>query len=248
MCPLRRRRERGRSWRVRSAQDRSHGRTCGFATLDRATRGGTLAAPTICIMYSKARIAGHAIHPMLVGFPIALFTATIGLELAYIGTQDIFYFRAAMVANIAGVIAALAAVIPGAIDMFALPRESRARGVAKQHALFNLLTVGLFAVSALLLYRNWGGRVMVDGVYALDATIPLALGTVGFVSMVIAGMLGWTLVQTHHVGIKPAAVRANIPSREPELDQLLADLDRLPAPRVYGRVTPYRRPAAITIH
>ena len=52
-------------------------------------------------MYSKARIAGHAIHPMLVGFPLALFTATIGLELAYIGTQDIFYFRAAMVANIA---------------------------------------------------------------------------------------------------------------------------------------------------
>ena len=50
-------------------------------------------------MYSKARIAGHAIHPMLVGFPLALFTATIGLELAYIGTQDIFYFRAAMVAN-----------------------------------------------------------------------------------------------------------------------------------------------------
>jgi uncharacterized membrane protein len=197
-------------------------------------------------MYSKARIAGHAIHPMLVGFPIALFTATIGLELAYIGTQDIFYFRAAMVANIAGIVAALAAVIPGAIDLFALPTQSRARGVAKQHALFNLLTVGLFVASGFLLYRNWSGRTMVDGIYALDATIPLAFGTIGFVSMVIAGMLGWTLVQTHHVGIKPAQVRANVPSREPELDELLADLDRLPAPRAFGHRAV--RPAAITIH
>lgn len=202
-------------------------------------------------MYSKARIAGHAIHPMLVGFPLALFTATIGLELAYIGTQDIFYFRAAMVANIAGVIGAFAAVIPGAIDMFALPRESRARGVARQHALFNLLTVALFVVSGFMLYGGWSNRTMVDGAYALGATIPLAIGTVGFVSMVSAAMLGWALVQTHHVGIKPAQVRANIPSREPELDDLdevLADIHRLPAPRAYGRVTPYRRPAAITIH
>jgi uncharacterized membrane protein len=195
-------------------------------------------------MYSKARIAGHAIHPMLVGFPIALFTATVGLELAYIATSDIFYFRAAMVANIAGIVAALAAVVPGAIDYFALPAQSRARGVAKQHALFNVLTVALFAVSAAVLYRGWSGREMVDGVYALDATIPLAVGTVGFVSMVSAGMLGWALVQTHHVGIKPARIHAHVPSREPELEEVLADLDRLPAPRVYAP----RRPAAITIH
>jgi uncharacterized membrane protein len=198
-------------------------------------------------MYSKARIAGHAIHPMLVGFPIALFSATIGLELAYIGTQDAFYFRAALVANIAGIVGALAAMIPGAIDFFALPAQSRARGVARQHALFNLLTVGLFALSAALLYRGWSGRTMVDGVYALDATLPLAAGTIGFVSMVCAGMLGWALVQTHHVGIKPAQVRAFVPSREPELDDLddvLAGLSRAPAPRAFG----VRRPAAITIH
>ncbi len=195
-------------------------------------------------MYSKARIAGHAIHPMLVGFPIALFTATIGLELAYIGTHDIFYYRAAMVANIAGIVAALAAVIPGVIDYVALPNQSRARGVAKQHALFNVLTIALFATSAALLYRGWSGREMVDGVYTLNATIPLAVGTVGFVSMVSAGMLGYALVQTHHVGIKPARVRPSVPSREPELDEVLAHLERLPAPRLYAT----RRPAAITIH
>lgn len=71
--------------------------------------------------------------------------------------------------------------------------------------------------------------------------------------MVSAGMLGWALVQTHHVGIKPARVHAHIPSRDPdlaELDAVLADLARQPAPRAYAsrRPTAARRPAAITIH
>lgn len=169
-------------------------------------------------MYSKARIAGHSIHPMLVGFPIALFTATIGLELAHIGTQDAFYYRAAMVANIAGVLMGLLAAVPGAIDRWALPKKSRAKDLATQHALFNILTIALYGVSATMLYLGWTTKVMVDGEWALDARIPLAFDMIGFVSMVSAGMLGWTLVQTHHVGIKPANIRAHKPSREPELE------------------------------
>lgn len=169
-------------------------------------------------MYSKARIAGHSIHPMLVGFPIALFTATIVLELVHIGTQDAFYYRAAMVANIAGIAMGLLAALPGAVDRWALPRRSRSRDLATQHALLNLLTIALYGVSAVLLYLSWTHKTMVDGEWALDARIPLAFDTVGFVAMVSAGMLGWTLVQTHHVGIKPAHIRANRPSREPELE------------------------------
>jgi uncharacterized membrane protein len=171
-------------------------------------------------MYSKARIAGHPIHPMLVAFPIAFYTATVATLLAYVGTHEVFWFRLAMVANIAGIVTALVAVIPGAIDLFALPRNSRARATGLKHAGFNLLATGLFAVTALLLYRAWTHRVMVDGEYVFDATIPLAMGVVAWVSMVIAGSLGWTLVQTHHVGIKPALTRADRPSREPELDDV----------------------------
>ena len=169
-------------------------------------------------MYSKARIAGHSIHPMLVGFPIALFTATIVLQLAHIGTQDAFYYRAAMIANIAGVVMGLVAAIPGAIDRAALPRQSRSKDLATQHALFNILTIALYSVSATMMYLGWTNKMMVDGEWALDARIPLAVDMIGFVSLVSAGMLGWTLVQTHHVGIKPANIRAHRPSREPELD------------------------------
>ena len=169
-------------------------------------------------MYSKARIAGHPIHPMVVVFPIALFSATVGSLLAFIGTHDTFWFRAAMTAGAAGVTMALLAAIPGAIDLFALPKASRARATGMKHASFALLTVGIFATSTAVMIRNWTSKMMVDGVWDLEATVPLAIGVVGMVTMVIVGVLGWTLVQTHHVGIKPARTHTKIPSREPELE------------------------------
>jgi len=171
-------------------------------------------------MYSKARIAGHPIHPMLVAFPIAFYTATMATLLAYVGTHEVFWFRVAMVANIAGIVTALAAIVPGAIDLFALPSGSRARAAGIKHAGFNLIATGLFVITALVLYRSWTSRVMVNGEYLFEATVPLAMSVVAWVSMVIAGSLGWTLVQTHHVGVKPALTRADRPSREPELDAL----------------------------
>ncbi len=188
-------------------------------------------------MYSKARLAGHPIHPMIVGFPIAFYTATVATLLAYVGTHEAFWFRVAMVANIAGIVTALIAVIPGTIDLFALPRGSRARAAGLKHAGFNLVSTGLYAVTALLLYRSWTNRMMVDGEYLFEATIPLAMGVVAWVSMIIAGSLGWTLVQTHHVGIKPALIRADRPSREPELDDELDDELAVTSPRGVRVVT-----------
>jgi len=155
---------------------------------------------------------------MVVVFPIALFSATVASLLAFIGTRDTFYFRAAMTAGAAGVTIALLAAIPGAIDLFALPKGSRARATGMKHASFALLTVGIFATSTAAMIRNWTTKMMVDGIWELDATIPLAIGVVGMVTLVIVGVLGWTMVQTHHVGIKPALTRANVPSREPELE------------------------------
>jgi hypothetical protein len=80
----------------------------------------------------------------------------------------------------------------------------------------------MFAIAAAVLYRNWAFKTMIDGEWQLDATVPLAIATVGMVAVVIVGSLGWTLVQTHHVGIKPALVHAHQPSREPELEPYAA--------------------------
>ena len=154
-------------------------------------------------MNSKAKIAGHPIHPMLVAFPIGLYGATIAALLAFVATHDSFFFRAAMTANIAGVAMALIAAVPGFIYFFGLPRGSRVRTVGLQHAAANLTALALFAVSASLLYTRWSHREVIDGALALDAALPLGFGLLGLVSTVIAGGLGWSLVQTHHVGVKP---------------------------------------------
>ncbi|MDQ3336374.1 MAG: DUF2231 domain-containing protein [Myxococcota bacterium] len=162
-------------------------------------------------MKSKASIGGHPIHPMVVVFPIALFTATVATLLAFIGTQDTFWYRAAMTAGAAGVSMALLAAIPGAIDLFSLPKDSPARATGMKHASFAVLTIGIFAASTGVMYRNWMAKTNVDGIWQLDATVPLAIGVAGMVTLVIVGILGWTMVQTHHLGIKPTFVR---PARE----------------------------------
>ena len=113
-------------------------------------------------MYSKARVAGHAIHPMLVTFPLAFYTTTVVTLLVYIGTREAFWYRFAMVASVAGIATALIAAIPGAIDLRSLPRGSRSRKAGLQHAGFSLLATGLFAVTALVLYETWIHRAMVN--------------------------------------------------------------------------------------
>lgn len=167
------------------------------------------------VMDSRARIAGHPIHPMVVGFPIALFTATLATLLAFIGTHDTFYYRAAMVASLSGVTMAALAAIPGAIDLLSLPKGSPARRTGIKHGSIALATVGIFAIAAAVLYRNWAFETMIDGEWQLDATVPLAITTIGMVALVIVGSLGWTLVQTHHVGIKSAPIGTRQPAREP---------------------------------
>ncbi|MEO8703997.1 MAG: DUF2231 domain-containing protein [Kofleriaceae bacterium] len=163
-------------------------------------------------MLSKARIAGHPIHPMLVALPIGMFVATVATLLAFMNSGDPFYYRAAMVANVGGVVAALVAAVPGTIDLFSLPPGSSARATGIKHASSALLAVGLFAVSAALLWRGWNGLANGE---VLAAAVPLAVSLAGMLVLVIVGALGWTLVQTHHVGVRPDLVRGHATIHRP---------------------------------
>ncbi len=63
-------------------------------------------------MYSKAKLFGHPIHPMLVSFPIAFYTGAFIAYLVSALTGESFWFRVGLVANIAGVVGAAAAAVP----------------------------------------------------------------------------------------------------------------------------------------
>lgn len=174
-------------------------------------------------MYSKARIAGHPIHPMLIAFPVALYTATVVALFVHAGTQDPFWYRAAFWTNIGGVVMAAVAAVPGLIDLLNIPDHTRAKGTAWRHAGFNVLALGLFVISAVLIGRSWYNRSLISGAYVLDDAAPIAFGILGLLSTVTAGWLGWTLVQTHHVGVKPSQhVASGLPREDVEdLDELV---------------------------
>lgn len=154
-------------------------------------------------MRTRARIAGHPIHPMLIAFPVAFYVATVVTLLAYVATGNAFWYRVAMWSNIAAVVMAVVAALPGLIDLLSLPRRSRARATGIRHAAFNVLALVLFTISAVILYRNVQGA---DDLAAgtLNTAAPLTLSILGVLSTLAAGWLGWNLVQTHHVGVLPS--------------------------------------------
>lgn len=67
-------------------------------------------------MYSKVKIFGHPVHPMLIAYPIAFYTSTLVAFLIYAANGNGFWFKVAVAANVAGVIMAAVAALPGFID------------------------------------------------------------------------------------------------------------------------------------
>jgi len=139
-----------------------------------------------------------------VGFPIAFYTATLVTLLVHASTGDPFWFRAALTLNVAGLVMAVAAVIPGAIDLFSgIPAETPARRTGVRHAAFNVVANVMFLLSAIFLWRAWDAREVVDGRVVLESAAPILFSLVGIAAMLVAGWLGWQLVQKHHVGVEP---------------------------------------------
>jgi uncharacterized membrane protein len=170
-------------------------------------------------MLTKARIAGHPIHPMLIAFPVAFYTATAVALIVFGAIKDPFWFRLAFWTNLAGVVMAAVAAIPGAIDLFTLPNQTRARRTGYIHAAANVVALALFVISVILIWDHWR-----DGTLAYAA--PLVLSLCGVAVTVGAGALGWTLVQTHHVGVTPTQLAM---TEDRPADQV-ADLDAIYPP------------------
>src|SRR5690606_10458571 len=91
-------------------------------------------------MYSKAKIGGHPIHPMIVGFPIVFYTLTfVGFAMYRFWSQDLFWYQLGYFSAFGGVITAVLAAIPGAIDWaFGIPKTSAAKTRGAWHALLNV--------------------------------------------------------------------------------------------------------------
>lgn len=145
-------------------------------------------------MYSKVKIFGRALHPMLVSFPIVLYTATFVCFCLYQATVNPFWFRVAFIGNTAGVCAAVLAAIPGSLDLSAVPKDTEARKRGSKHATLNVLSLLLFAFN---LYLIWG---TFNAPPQPNVTNIFVTG-LGFCLTAAAGYLGYTLVGRNKLGV-----------------------------------------------
>ena len=145
-------------------------------------------------MAISARIAGHPVHPMLVSFPIALFTVAFLCDIArMVSGTSTPYWTLAYYSIGGGLVGALLAALPGFIDYLSLSR-SGARRMALWHMTANSGVVTLFLINFYL--RRPSGAAAAGGGKALL----LVLSSIGVVLLGISGWLGGELVYVHGVG------------------------------------------------
>jgi uncharacterized membrane protein len=144
-------------------------------------------------MESRAKAFGHAIHPMLIVFPLGLLTTAVVFDILWLITNRSGFAIASGYAMVAGIVGGLLAALFGLVDWLAIPAATRAKRVGMLHGLGNVVVVLLFAASWLL--RWAAGNGWRPGAAAL---------TCSFAAVVVAvatSWLGGELVQRLRVGV-----------------------------------------------
>ncbi len=147
-------------------------------------------------MYSKAKILGHPLHPMLVAFPVAFYTATVAGYIVYAASGEFFWYKLGWVVNWAGVASAAVAAIPGLVDWATgIPRGTAAKKTGLLHMGLNVTALIVFLIAA-------AGVTGHQQDIQPDAGGPIVLSVIGLLLTLPSGFLGWSLVQDHHVGVR----------------------------------------------
>jgi uncharacterized membrane protein len=140
---------------------------------------------------STASIGGHPIHPMLIGFPISFFVATLFCDLVFWQSGNAGWATASMWLLGAGLLMAALAAVAGVAD-FLGDKSIRDIRDAWLHGVGNVLIV-------LLQFSNWYIR------YAggAEAVLPvgLILSLVAVAGLLYTGWKGWGMIYKHHVAV-----------------------------------------------
>lgn len=146
-------------------------------------------------MESRVKVLGHPLHTMMVMIPFGLLAGSVLFDLIALVTDNPALHYAAFWMIGIGVLAGVAAAIPGAIDFFTIPRHTRAWRVGALHGAGNLAMVALFAISWILRRELPSDP---------DA-IPLTLSVIAFGLACATGWLGGELVDRLGVGVDDGA-------------------------------------------
>ena len=152
-------------------------------------------------MESKAKLFGHAIHPILIVYPLGLLSTAVIFDVIYLFTGNPTWTTVSYWMIAAGIVGGLMAAIFGFIDFLNIPSETRAKFIGRLHGLINLSVMILFITSWLLRRSSPES----------PSTAALALSFVGVGAALLGGWLGGELVERLGVGVSSNA-NLNAPS------------------------------------
>jgi uncharacterized membrane protein len=164
------------------------------------------------------RLFGHAVHPMLIVFPLGLLSTAVVFDVIFYGTGNPAFPMVAYWLIAAGIIGGLLAAVFGLIDWLAIPSKTRAKTIGLYHGLVNVVVVLLFAVS-------WYLR---GGTAIEPPTAAVVLSFLGFALALVGGWLGGELVERLGVGVHEGA-NVNAPS---SLTTEIPTAARMPAKKI----------------
>ncbi len=142
----------------------------------------------------KGRLCGHPIHPMLVHFPTALFSAGFLFDLAGILLNQSQLFFASFYVILLGLAGGLLAALFGLIDYIKLGSKPDQFRIASWHAVIQFVVLMTFGVLAGLKFQAYPA-IGAPGTWQL-----IVMGvTLGI--MLVGNYLGGELVFRYKVGI-----------------------------------------------
>ena len=125
-------------------------------------------------MKNKASIAGHPVHPMIIPFPLALWTTSFVVDVLFYFLRHPTLLIISKFMIGAGCLGAVAAAIPGIIDWLAI-ENGEVKKAANWHARLNIAALVVFAISFFLRLGSYSEIV------GRKLTIPFLLSLVGMI-------------------------------------------------------------------
>jgi uncharacterized membrane protein len=146
-------------------------------------------------MESKIKLLGHAIHPMLIVFPLGLLATSFIFDIIRLISGNPLFSQIAFADMAAGIIGGLLAAIFGLLDWLALPGGTRAKTVGLYHGGGNVVVVVLFIISWLLRY----------GKPSEPPGFAVFLSLLAVLIALVTAWLGGELVERLRVGVDDGA-------------------------------------------
>jgi uncharacterized membrane protein len=150
-------------------------------------------APESEPILSRAAIAGHPLHPMLIHFPVAALVGLVGADAAFVYGGDPFWARAGLWLAGVGAVGGWGASLAGLVDLLTV-RRIRRLVTAWGHALIAVMMLSLASM-------NWMIRLEGDdpGANVRPWGLGITLLTAAFIAL--AAYLGGRLVYEHAVAV-----------------------------------------------